>query len=93
MSQISSNFQQTREVAIRAGRQPAPVHPQRDTPVPQPADRAQLSEAARFMSRLRQQLPVRAERVAAVRALIEAGSYETPARIEAAIDRLAADLR
>jgi hypothetical protein len=52
----------------------------------------QDSEIARLMDRLRQVPAVRVNRVAAVRAELDADSYETPAKLDAAVDALIADL-
>ncbi|MEM9883600.1 MAG: flagellar biosynthesis anti-sigma factor FlgM [Planctomycetota bacterium] len=57
------------------------------------ADRLELSDTARALSKLVKGLPeVREGLVAQVRAQIEAGTYETPEKIDAAVEALAQDL-
>lgn len=60
--------------------------PQRD------GDRVELSSAAQLLGKLRDLPAVREDLVARVRAEIDAGTYETDARIDAAVDALADDL-
>ena len=55
-------------------------------------DRVELSERAQMMERLRRSSGVRQDVVDRVRAEIDQGSYETPERLEVAIDRLLDDL-
>jgi len=55
-------------------------------------DRVELSSAAQLLGKLRGLPEVRADLVARVRAQIDAGTYETDARIDAAVDALAEDL-
>lgn len=55
-------------------------------------DRVELSEHSRLLDRLRSMPEYRADKVAEARAAIEAGSYESPARLQAAIEKLMGDL-
>jgi len=55
-------------------------------------DRVELSEHARLLDRLRSMPEYRADKVAEARTAIETGAYESPARLQAAIDRLLRDL-
>jgi negative regulator of flagellin synthesis FlgM len=55
-------------------------------------DRVELSEHARFMEKLRSMPPVRAEKVADIKAQIEAGTYETDEKLALALDRLIEDM-
>jgi hypothetical protein len=48
---------------------------------------------ARWIRRAKQLPPVRKELVERIRAEINAGDYETPERLEAAVERLLQDLR
>ncbi len=54
----------------------------------QPQDEVQISSAADFVSQVQQLPDVRGDRVAALRAAIADGSYETPAKLDAALDGL-----
>src|SRR5688500_7817277 len=56
------------------------------------SDRVELSAHARWMRELAQLPAGRLERVAQVRAQIAAGTYETPGKVDAAIERMAADV-
>ena len=55
-------------------------------------DRVELSDHARMLDRLRSMPAYRADKVAEARAAIESGSYESPARLQAAIEKLVRDL-
>jgi negative regulator of flagellin synthesis FlgM len=54
----------------------------------QPQDEVQISSAADFVSQVQQLPDVRGDRVAAIRAAIADGTYETPAKLDAALDGL-----
>jgi negative regulator of flagellin synthesis FlgM len=51
-------------------------------------DRLELSGTDEYLQALRQQDGVRAERIAAIRQQIDAGTYVTPEKIDVAVDRL-----
>ena len=55
-------------------------------------DVVEISTAARLAAKVNELPDVRADLVAQVKAQIEAGTYETPQRIEATIDRLMDEL-
>lgn len=55
-------------------------------------DRVELSQKAQLLNRLAELPDVRHDLVARVRAEIEAGTYETPEKIDKAIDGLIEDL-
>ena len=55
---------------------------------PRSADRAEFSKAAQLLSRLAELPDVRQDLVERVRAEIAAGTYETPEKIDTAIDKL-----
>ncbi len=78
----------------RLNGQPHPFpHPSHSTPhLPVAPDRVELSDSARLMSRLTQTSDVRNDLVASVRAMIRAGTYETPEKLDAAAEKLLADL-
>jgi negative regulator of flagellin synthesis FlgM len=65
----------------------APAQPTNDI-----ADVVEISSAAALAAKVQQIPEVRAELVARVRREVEAGTYETPERIDAAIDKLLDDL-
>lgn len=56
------------------------------------ADRVELSTAATLLSRLADLPDIRFELVASVKQQIQSGTYETPEKLDAAIDGLLADL-
>ena len=51
-------------------------------------DQLEISPAGKKLEHLHESSQVRAERLAQIRAAIEAGEYETPAKLEAALDKL-----
>ncbi|MBL9150472.1 MAG: flagellar biosynthesis anti-sigma factor FlgM [Phycisphaerae bacterium] len=51
-------------------------------------DRVELSDHAKWLDVLRNLPPVRAEKVATIKAAIEAGTYETEDKLNVALDRL-----
>jgi negative regulator of flagellin synthesis FlgM len=59
---------------------------------PPAADRAEISDTARFLAMLRDVPPIRKDRVDELRALIASGKYETPERIAGAVDKLLEEL-
>ena len=85
---------------------PGPIHhstPINQTTAPQreptqaakpatPVDEVEISSAGRILEKASQSSAVRAERVAQIKAAIEAGTYETPEKLEAALDKLLDEL-
>jgi len=55
-------------------------------------DRVEVSDVARYLSKLKEVPAVRTELVQEVRAQIEAGTFETPERLEGAAEQLLEDL-
>jgi anti-sigma28 factor (negative regulator of flagellin synthesis) len=55
-------------------------------------DKVQLSHVNQMMATLKAGGDIRADKVAAIRAQLEAGTYETEAKLDKAIDRLIDDL-
>lgn len=53
-----------------------------------PRDEVDISEASRMFDQLSQSSNVRAERLAQIKAEIDAGTYETPEKLEAALSKL-----
>lgn len=56
-------------------------------------DRVEISPIARMMSEISALPDIRAERVAQVKAEIQAGTYITPEKMDIAIDRLLEDIQ
>ncbi len=66
-----------------------PAHIQQTTPViKSPSDEVQISPLARMLERVDALPEIRHERVAALRAAIASGSYDTPERMSLAVGRL-----
>lgn len=61
------------------------------TGVSRPADKLELSGATHLMGLLKKN-DIRADKVAQIKAQIDAGTYETPDKLDAATDRLLDDL-
>ena len=57
-----------------------------------PADRVEISGMSELLKTLKSGGDVRADKVAAVKAQIEAGTYEDDAKLDAAADKLLDDL-
>ena len=55
-------------------------------------DELDISSEADFVSQARELPEIREERVAAIRAQIQAGTYETAAKLDKALDRLLAEI-
>ncbi|MBL4810186.1 MAG: flagellar biosynthesis anti-sigma factor FlgM [Phycisphaerales bacterium] len=55
-------------------------------------DQVELSQVARHLSVLKSGIPERSELIARVRQEIDAGQYDTPEKLEAAIDGVKEDL-
>ena len=51
-------------------------------------DELQLSDAAQLLDQVGDVSDIRMDKVASIRAQIESGTYETPEKLEVAIDRL-----
>ncbi len=62
------------------------------TATPREADHAELSDNARLLSALSELPDVRQDLIDSVRAQIEAGTYDTPDKVDALLDNLAEDL-
>ena len=58
-----------------------------------PVDRVEISPMARLMSEISTMPDIRAEKVAQVRAEIQAGTYITPERFDIAVARLLEDIQ
>jgi negative regulator of flagellin synthesis FlgM len=58
-----------------------------------PVDRVEISQIARLMSEATLLPEVQAEKIAQVKAQIEAGTYITPEKMDIAVERLLQDLQ
>lgn len=58
----------------------------------EPADRVEISDLGAFAAKLKDLPAARVQRVAQIRAEIEAGTYETSDRINGTVDRLLQEL-
>jgi negative regulator of flagellin synthesis FlgM len=65
-----------------------PAQPTTRPEAPQIADEVNISEAAQLVEQVQQLPDIRADRVAAVRQQIAAGTYETGDKLSAAVERL-----
>jgi len=85
--------------AVQAGipirQTPPAVPPARpsETPSIVPRDELEISTVGRMLQELQQTGMVRAERLAKIKAAIDAGEYETPEKLEAALTKLLAEIR
>lgn len=66
----------------------ASARPPKPQPKPQPSDTVEISPQAMLRSRMAGIPDVRADLVARVRAEIQAGTYETPEKLDIALSRL-----
>lgn len=77
--------------------QPRPVQQPHDpgasAPLASPADEVEISEMGKRLDDLSGHSEIRKERVDEVRRAIEAGTYETPEKLDLAIERLLDELR
>ncbi len=55
-------------------------------------DRVEISDLARMMGKIGQLPDIRHDKVAQVRAQIDAGTYDSPQKLDIAVDRLISDL-
>jgi negative regulator of flagellin synthesis FlgM len=64
------------------------AQPRSETAPSRGVDQLDISPEAEFVSRIRDVPDIRADRVAQVRQAIESGRYETPDKLDIAIERL-----
>lgn len=73
-----------------------PGHTRRSTPPAEmtqaPGDQVQISDLARLKALLRNVPEMRVDRIAELRAQIEAGTYETPEKLDAIVDDILRDV-
>lgn len=58
-----------------------------------PRDEVEISSAGRLMNELSQATELRAERLAQIKAEIDAGTYDTPEKLESALSRMLNEIR
>lgn len=74
--------------AMQGPHYPRPTTPSQSSSTPQGADRVDISAAASEAAGASEATDIRSDLVARVRSEIAAGTYETPQRIDAALERL-----
>jgi negative regulator of flagellin synthesis FlgM len=78
------------EAPVEVVTRPAPASSSGRTE--RPSDRVELSDRARLLHKLANLPPVRQDLIDRVKREIKEGTYDTPGRLDAAIDSLADDL-
>ncbi len=73
-------------------RNPAAANASANASAAQGADQLDISREADLVSRLREIPDIRADRVAELRAQIASGAYESPEKLDVALDRLLDEL-
>jgi len=71
--------------------QPKPVNPlppATNTQAPTPRDEVEISSAGKMLDNLSRASSLREERIAQIKAAIADGTYDTPEKLELALDRL-----
>lgn len=100
MSEVSATGAAPRGVGSRMVGRPVAIDRAADRATPgrsadrvadRPSDRVELSDRARYLAKLQQVPAVRQGLIDQVRAQIEAGTYDTPERFDAAVDGLIDD--
>ncbi len=71
---------------------PRPAAPTTSTPAARGADQVEISAAAEAAAQVSETGEIRADLVTRIRSEIAAGTYETPAKLDAALDRLLDEL-
>ncbi len=87
-SGLSSRIEQATRAYARTAESAAPTSPAAPR---RGDDQVEVSSVAGYLSKLRD-LPVRQDLVSRVRAEIEAGTYDSPERIDGAIEEIGKDL-
>lgn len=81
-----------RSEAVRGPQQTRAIEPQASTESLQGMDQIDISPAAELVSQIGDLPEIRADRVAEIRAQIEAGVYETQEKLDVAVGRLLDEL-
>ncbi len=77
---------------LTIGAPSSPIRHGGDAGRPRPSDRVELSDRARYLSKIADMPAVRSDLVDSVRRQIEQGTYDSAERLEEAIRNLAEDL-
>ena len=91
-SQIQSAAAGRAAESVASRREPVAPAKARQVSIQRDEDNVQVSEAAVFLSTLREQPGIRADLVAKIRGEIARGDYDTPERLSQAIDEIIDDL-
>jgi len=91
MSDITPIGQVNGAAALGGGRRTTPPQPV-DTQTSRQSDQVELSIRAQLLSKLADLPDVRQELIDRVRQQIEAGDYDTPDKVDALLEELAADI-
>ena len=78
---------------IKPVNQPGNVEKAAEHSPVQPNDEVEISNAGKMLNQLNQSSELHSERLAQIKAEIEAGTYETVDKLEAAMERLLAEIR
>jgi negative regulator of flagellin synthesis FlgM len=77
--------------------QPQPIQaaraPEAANPAMQTGDHVEISEMGRILDDFSRVPEIRADKVAELRRAIQAGTYETPDKLEIAVERMIEDIR
>ncbi len=72
---------------------PPASKPNATSAISSPKDEVEISSAGKMLDELQNSGSLRAERLATIKAAIDSGDYETPEKLEAALDRLLGEIR
>lgn len=77
---------------VRPTQQPPPTKPTEPAKPSGPVDQVEISSAGRMLDQIQQSGGLRAERLAQIKAAIDAGEYETEEKLDAALRRMLTQL-
>ena len=75
-------------VPIKQARPAAEVPPTTEAKPATPRDEVEISSVAKMLDRMNQSPEIRAERLNQIKVQIEAGKYDTPEKLEAALEKM-----
>ncbi len=90
--EVNSSGPIQRAFPVRQVQPTTHVQPSREPKLESPRDEVEISSVGRMLDKLNQSSEVRAERLAHIKAEIDAGTYETPEKLEVAIEKLLAEV-
>lgn len=90
VSSVPANTPVGRLLEASAARDSSRAQPH---PIRREEDQVEVSDVATYLGKMKLLPPIRQELVDSIRHQIQSGSYETPERIDGAIDELIRDLR